>query len=143
MNRPDARFLVPVDCFPFVPAGLTVWDGVRRGVASALRYPDSGIVVAFDDGTVYGPMADALEADLSAPIWHGGSPDRMDALPLALSVIGWGLSIRLDHEDRSMVNDISGFRLRFGDAWPELDGLDLDDRIRAVAAVALRRGVRR
>lgn len=142
MTRPDNRLLVSLPFFPFIPAGLTVWDGKRRGVTSALRYPDGGIVVAFDDGTVYGPMAHALFADLSEPAERDGGPERMDALPVALGVIGWGSAIRLDHEDRAIVNDISGFRLRFGDRWPDLTGLDLSDSIRAVAAVALRYGVR-
>lgn len=130
MTRPDARLLVPVSFLPFVP------EGSRRWISPGIYTVQTNTVEADN------PPTEGHFLDLSAPALRDGAAERFDLLPWALDLIGWGTVIRLDHEDRAIVNDISGFRLRFGDAWPDLSGLDLGESIRAVAAAALRHGVR-
>jgi hypothetical protein len=128
MTRPDPRLLVPCDALPFVPAGATLEDH------------DGNRCVAGDAG---GPEDfPGCLLDLSAPALRDGIPERMDALPWALAVLGWLEAPTLD-----CYGYVAPVHRRWPNAttpprWSDLDlaGLTPDEASRAVVAAALRGG---
>jgi hypothetical protein len=119
MTRPDPRLLVPGDCLPFVPEGARVWWGnvactvIGDGLMSV---PTSSRAAAYAS-----PIGPGDLLDLSAPALRDGIPERLDALPWALAVLGWG--------DGYTTTRYGGFT-----------GLTPDEASRAVVAAALRGG---
>lgn len=128
MTRPDDRLLVPVGCLPFVPRGALLWlDANSPCVASSTQRWSSGALL-----------------DLSAPTLRDGVPERMDALPWALAVLGWfnapapsltfgwvggGCPVWPSRDDAASLPDVD--RL-------DLSGLTDNEASRAVVAAALR-----
>ena len=119
MTRPDPRLLVPCSCLPFVPAGATLEDhDGNRCVAGESGSPDD--------------FAGCL-LDLSAPALRDGIPERVDALPWALAVLGWP---HVEIDDGWCDNGCSpGFPCD-----TDLSGFTTDEASRAVVAAALRGG---
>jgi hypothetical protein len=127
MTRPDPRLIVPCEVLPFVPKG------------SRLVYSDGEDFIASVCQKWSSPD---VFLDLSAPSLRYGIPERLDALPWALAVLGWrGGTIIVDHARRGITIDGSGrATLYLEDAWPDLAGLTPDEASRAVVAAALRGG---
>jgi hypothetical protein len=76
MTRPDPRLLAPLWRQPCVPDGACAWSGDRRIITNGFTGTDALIL--------------ELYLDLSAPALRDGIPERLDALPWALAVLGWG-----------------------------------------------------
>jgi hypothetical protein len=111
MTRPDPRLLVPCEALPFVPDGARVW----------YRDPCPPLVMV----PLMTLAAGQWLLDLSAPALRDGVPERLDALPWALAVLGW----------REAPTVVAG-------SWPGVDvsGLSPDEASRAVVAASLRGG---
>jgi len=131
MTRPDPRLLVPGDCLPFVPEGARVWWGnvacttIGDGLMSV---PTSSRAAAY-----VSPIGPGDLLDLSAPALRDGIPERLDALPWALAVLGWP---HVEIDDGWCDNGCSpGFPCD-----TDITGLTPDEASRAVVAAALRGG---
>jgi hypothetical protein len=134
MTRPDPRLLVPCEALPFVPDGARVWSDdpdANAGRPWVWGYHE------------WVPMfARPCSLDLSAPALRDGIPERLDALPWALAVLGWREAPTIG--DFGYVAPLYVTRIDASDAprWSDLDltGLTPDEASRAVVAAALRGG---
>ena len=143
MTRPDRRLLLPVSALPFVPAGLPLWDNDRDHPCVA---GEAMVPVDMPNWTDW--------VDVSEPGSPEGLPERMDALPWLLKYLGWRLFHAEEWEGDTVYVAFCGVAVphrrfvcgpkeprRFGnkltlDPWPDLEGLSLDDRLRALVCAA-------
>ena len=157
-----ADLLVPFDRFVgALPAGLPFFDSAARaepGVTSPLNEP----------ADPQHPAWTGCSVDLTAPREVDGEPTRLDALPWAIGVLGRRLGFLRAQASLFRFRDIAALtilgagcqRILVGPScspgfvegaggldggallllpdWPDLDGLDDDEAVRAIAAAALR-----